>query len=184
MMDPKLADWLLPLVPVGDIWGIGRKTKANLAGIGVTTAADLRDMSLRQARAIGTVVLERTVLELQGEPCIAFDDLEPQRKGMAVTRSSGKPMLGFDTLLQAITAHTTRAAEKLRQHGLVAGTMTVCSSTQTGTGKTAHNIRARAPHGWCPCPTTRLSWSPQPGGALKRHGQRSAIIFTGSPRPV
>lgn len=125
MMDPALADWLLPLVPVGGIWGIGRKTEAKLQGIGIGTAADLRDMPLRQARALGTVVLERTVLELQGEPCIAFDDVEPQRKGMAVTRSSGTPMQDFDTLFQAITAHATRAAEKLRQHGLVAGTLTV-----------------------------------------------------------
>jgi DNA polymerase V len=125
MMDPTLSSWLLPLVPVGDIWGIGRKTAAKLKGIGVGTAAELRDMPLRQARALGTVVLERTVLELQGESCIAFDDVEPQRKGMAVTRSSGVPMKDFDTLFQAITAHATRAAEKLRQHGLVAGTLTV-----------------------------------------------------------
>lgn len=125
MTDPGLSDWLLPLVPVGDIWGIGRKTKAKLHGIGINTAADLRAMPLRQARAMGTVVLERTVLELQGEPCIAFDDVEPQRKGMAVTRSAGTPMQDFDTLFEAITAHATRAAEKLRQHGLVAGTLTV-----------------------------------------------------------
>ena len=125
MMDPTLLSWLLPLVPVGDIWGIGRKTTAKLHGLGVGTAAQLRDMPLRQARALGTVVLERTVLELQGEPCIAFDDIEPQRKGMAVTRSSGVPMKDFDTLFQAITAHATRAAEKLRTHGLVAGTLTV-----------------------------------------------------------
>jgi DNA polymerase V len=125
IMDQSLANWLLPLVPVGDIWGVGRKTQAKLKGIGIGTAAELRDMPLRQARALGTVVLERTVLELQGEPCIAFDDVEPQRKGMAVTRSSGTPMTDFDTLFQAITAHMTRAAEKLRQHGLVAGTLTV-----------------------------------------------------------
>lgn len=125
MTDPALAGWLLPLVPVGDIWGIGRKTQAKLLGIGVSTAADLRDMPLRQARALGTVVLERTVLELQGEPCIAFDEVEPQRKGMAVTRSAGTPMREFDTLFEAITAHATQAAEKLRQHGLVAGTLTV-----------------------------------------------------------
>jgi DNA polymerase V len=125
MMDPALADWLLPLVLVGDIWGIGRKTQAKLKGIGIGTAAELRDMPLRQARALGTVVLERTVLELQGEACIAFDDVEPQRKGMAVTRSAGTPMQDFDTLFQAITAHASRAAEKLRRHGLVAGTMTV-----------------------------------------------------------
>lgn len=125
MTDPGLADWLLPLVPVGDIWGIGRKSAAKLQSVGIGTAAELRDMQLRQARALGTVVLERTVLELQGEPCIAFDEVEPQRKGMAVTRSAGKPMEDFNTLFQAVTAHATRAAEKLRQHGLVAGTLTV-----------------------------------------------------------
>jgi DNA polymerase V len=125
MMDPALQEWLLPLVPVGDIWGIGRKTEAKLQGVGIGTAAELRDMPLRQARAMGTVMLERTVLELQGEPCIAFDDVEPQRKGMAVTRSLGTPMTDFDTLFQAITSHATRAADKLRQHGLVAGNLTV-----------------------------------------------------------
>ena len=30
MMDDTLTDWLLPMVPVGDIWGIGRKTNAKL----------------------------------------------------------------------------------------------------------------------------------------------------------
>jgi DNA polymerase V len=121
----RRANRLLPLMPIGDIWGIGRKTKGKLQGIGIGTAAHLRDMPLRQAGDLGTVVLKRTVLELQGEPCIAFDDVEPQRKGMAVTRSSGTPMKDVETLFMAITAHATRAAEKLRQHGLVAGTLTV-----------------------------------------------------------
>jgi DNA polymerase V len=82
-------------------------------------------MPLRKARSLRTVVLDRTVLELQGEPCLSIDEVEPQRKGMAVTRSAGTPMTDFDTLFQALTAHATRAAEKLRQHGLAAGTLTV-----------------------------------------------------------
>jgi len=125
VMDDALATWLLPMVPVGDIWGIGRKTDAKLQKLGIYTAAELRDMPTKQARAVGSVVLERTVLELQGEACLAFDDVEPQRKGMAVTRSAGTPMMDFDTVFQVVTAHATRAAEKLRQHGLVAGTLTV-----------------------------------------------------------
>ncbi|WP_308917219.1 Y-family DNA polymerase [Jannaschia sp. LMIT008] len=129
LMDEDLARWLLPRVPVGDIWGIGRRTEAKLKGVGIATAAELRDMPLRQARKLGTVVLERTVLELQGEPCLSLEEVEPQRKGMAVTRSASAPMTDFDTLFQAITAHATRAAEKLRQHGLVAGTLTVIFHT-------------------------------------------------------
>lgn len=125
LMDDQLTNWLLPRVPVGDLWGIGRRTAAKLLGLGITTAAELRDMPIKQARAVGTVVLERLVLELQGEPCLEIEDVEPPRKGMAVTRSAGTPMCDFDTLFEAITAHATRAAEKLRRHGLVAGTMTV-----------------------------------------------------------
>ena len=125
LMDESLARWLLPKVPVGDLWGIGRQTTVKLHALGIRTAAELRDMPTKQARAVGTVVLERTVLELQGEPCLALEEVEPQRKGMAVTRSAGTPMRSFDTLFEAITAHATRAAEKLRQHGLVAGTLTV-----------------------------------------------------------
>lgn len=48
------------------------------------------------------------------------DDATP-RKGMAVTRSAGAPMRGMETVVSAMAAHATRAAEKLRQHGLVAG---------------------------------------------------------------
>ena len=47
----KIADWLLPFVPVGDIWGIGRRTEAKLRGLGIGTAAELRAMPVRQARA-------------------------------------------------------------------------------------------------------------------------------------
>lgn len=125
LMDPKVADWLLPNVPVGDVWGIGRRTKAKLNDLGIVTADDLRSMPLKQARSVGTVVLERIILELQGEPCLSIEDVEPSRKGMAVTRSAGRPMIGFDMLFEALTAHATRAAEKLRQHGLVAGRISV-----------------------------------------------------------
>lgn len=125
MMDRSVADWVLPRVPVGDIWGVGGRTKAKLALLGIRTAAELRDMPAPQARSLGTVVLERTVRELQGEPCIPLDEAPPPRKGMAVTRSAGAPMRDVETVVSVLAAHATRAAEKLRQHGLVAGTMTV-----------------------------------------------------------
>ena len=125
LTDEAVARWLLPKVPVGDLWGVGHRTEAKLRTLGVATAADLRDMPLRRARMVGTVTLERLVLELQGEPCLSLEEVEPQRKGLAVTRSAGRPMVGFDTVFEALSAHATRAAEKLRAHGLVAGVLTV-----------------------------------------------------------
>lgn len=112
-------------IDVGEVWGVGSKTEAKLKAIGINTAANLRDMPMPQARKIGTVVLERLVAELQGVRCLELEEVAPQRKGMAVTRSSGSPMTSLDAVAQAVTAHATRAAEKLRQHGLVAGQVTV-----------------------------------------------------------
>ncbi|TQS73281.1 Y-family DNA polymerase [Rhodobacteraceae bacterium] len=129
LTNADLSQELLSRMAVGDVWGIGRKTKEKLARHGILTAADLRDMPLRQARQIGTVVLERTVLELQGEACMDLEEVEPQRKGMAVTRSAGTPMKDLDTLCEAISAHASRAAEKLRRHGLVAGHLTTLFHT-------------------------------------------------------
>jgi DNA polymerase V len=120
-----VRDYVMRRIPIGEIWGVGSATEAKLKAQGINSAAELRDLPLALSRKIGTVVLERLVAELRGIPCIDFEDVPPQRKGMAVTRSAGTPMTTFDVLAQAITAHATRAAEKLRQHGLVAGTMTV-----------------------------------------------------------
>lgn len=129
MSNDKLVNYLLPKVEVGDIWGIGSRTKKKLNALGVFTAEDFRNLQAKQLRAIGTVVLERIHAELHGHACIAFEDVEPQRKGMAVTRSSGKPMVNFDMVFEALSAHATRASEKLRQHGLVAGTITAFYNT-------------------------------------------------------
>ncbi|KAB2655143.1 Y-family DNA polymerase [Brucella tritici] len=124
-MDDQVRAWSMDRIDVGEVWGVGSKTEAKLKGVGINSAAQLRDMPMPQARKIGTVVLERLVAELQGVRCLELEEVEPQRKGMAVTRSSGSPMISLDAVAQAVTAHATRAAEKLRQHGLVAGQVTV-----------------------------------------------------------
>lgn len=123
-MQPAVLAWCLERIPVGEVWGVGRQTQAKLLTVSITTAAELRDMQRQLARKLGSVVLERTIAELQGVRCLEIEDVVPQRKGMAVTRSAGEPMRGLDAVLQALTAHATRAAEKLRQHDLVAGQIT------------------------------------------------------------
>jgi DNA polymerase V len=107
--------------PVEDVWGIGPASAAKLAGLGVITAAGLRDLPPKQARALGTVTLERTVYELRGLACLDLELVAPTRKGMAVTRSFGRPVTTLAEIQEAVAAYATRAGEKLRGHGLVAG---------------------------------------------------------------
>ncbi|USR00136.1 Y-family DNA polymerase [Sphingomonas aerolata] len=109
---------------VGDVWGVGGATARKLTGLGIHTAGALRDMPMKQARAVGTVVLERLVAELRGVPSDAVESVAPRRKGMAVTRSFGTPVCDFDRMMGALSQYALRAGEKLRMHGLVAGRLT------------------------------------------------------------
>ena len=123
--DAGLRRNLMERFPVADVWGVGRATAAKLATLDIATAAELAAMPMKQARAVGTVVLERLVAELKGVPAGVVETVEPQRKGMAVTRSFGTPVRDFDVLMGAVAQYAMRAGEKLRQHGLVAGRLTV-----------------------------------------------------------
>ena len=125
LRDEAIRTWVLDRFPVADVWGVGRATAAKLAALGVHTAGALRDMPMKQARGIGTVVLERLIAELRGVPASVVETVEPQRKGMAVTRSFGTPVDDFDVMMGAITQYAMRAGEKLRSHGLVAARLTV-----------------------------------------------------------
>jgi len=104
--------------PVEDVWGVGGATARKLSELGISTAGGLRDMPMKQARAVGTVVLERLVAELRGVPSSAVEMVEPQRKGMAVTRSFGTPVTTFDLMMGAVSQYAMRAGEKLRQLAL------------------------------------------------------------------
>ncbi len=109
---------------VADVWGIGRATAAKLQALGVTDALVLSQLQLKQARTLGTVVLERLIAELNGVPCLAIEELPAARKGTAVTRSFGRPVRDLGGIMEAIAQHATRASEKLRSGGLVAGQLT------------------------------------------------------------
>lgn len=112
---------MLRAFPVEDVWGVGRATVEKLAALEIRTAAGLRDLDPKRARSLGTVTLERTVWELRGLSCLALEDVAPQRKGMAVTRSFGRPVTSLNELREAVATYAARAGEKLRLHGLVAG---------------------------------------------------------------
>lgn len=125
MRDTSARRWVMDRFAVADVWGVGAATAAKLAGLGIRTAGDLADMQMKEARGLGTVVLERLVAELNGVRASAVELIAPQRKGLAVTRSFGTPVTAFDTLMGAVAQYAMRAGEKLRQHGLVAGRLTV-----------------------------------------------------------
>lgn len=102
---------------IGDIWGIGRKIGAQLNEGGITTALDLARMNPRTARGGWSVVLERTVRELQGLNCIGLDEEPLPKKEIACTRSFGITLTDLPDLIEAVSSYASRAAEKLRSQG-------------------------------------------------------------------
>ena len=129
LMDEAARRDLMSEFPVGDVWGVGPRTTEKLMQAGIATAAELQELDRRTARQIGGVVLGRLVLELRGIPCGGINLIEPQRKSLAVTRSFGSALRGRDEVSTALAAFASRAAEKLRQHGLVAGHLQVFMHT-------------------------------------------------------
>lgn len=116
---------LLSTTAVGEVWGIGRRIGAQLVEAGVKTVLDLIRLDPMTVRRRFSVVLEKTVRELHGTPCIAIDDAPPPKQQIMVSRSFGHPVTrGFD-LATAVTEFASRAAEKLRKQKGAAGAIVV-----------------------------------------------------------
>ncbi len=135
LTDSQQRKEILAVVPSSEVWGIGKASAAKLAKLGIETVAQLRDADPRAIRQIMTVVGERTVQELRGVSCLNLEEFEPQRKGMAVTRSFGHAVTDQKELLEAIVTHATRAGEKLRAKGLAAVSMIVFAHTNKHNGE-------------------------------------------------
>jgi len=121
---------LLKRVPVGDIWGIGSAYEETLREKGVTTAAGFRSLSAPWIRSEMTVVGLRTAWELRGRSCLDLELVRPDRKTLVRSRSFGQRVETKADLREALAKHAQRAAEKLREEGLVAKGIKVFISTK------------------------------------------------------
>ena len=105
---------LLKRVPVEEVWGVGRKLTAKLKAMGIGTALQLADTDLATLRKRFSVVLERTARELNGVPCLAWDDSPPPKKQIMCSRSFGQPIQSLANLEEAVAHFAVRTTEKLR----------------------------------------------------------------------
>lgn len=125
LTNPDRQRRLLALVPVDDVWGVGRRLSKRLNALGITTALDLANASPRAIRDQFSVVLERTVRELNGESCIELEEIPPTKKQIVCSRSFGEKVTQFELLREAVCEYATRATEKLRKEQQQAKVMTV-----------------------------------------------------------
>ena len=114
LMDPDRQKRLLALVDVSDVWGVGRRTTEKLRSRGIHTALDLANADPKSIRSEFSVVMERTVRELNGVSCLDLELVRPTKQQIICSRSFGHKVTDKQELREAIAKYTTRAAEKLR----------------------------------------------------------------------
>lgn len=105
---------LMAALPVDEVWGIGRRISKKLEAMGIKTVLQLADTDIRFIRKHFNVVLERTVRELRGEPCLALEEFAPVKQEIICSRSFSGRITEYEEMRQAICSYASRAAEKLR----------------------------------------------------------------------
>lgn len=122
-------DALLACTAVGDVWGIGPRLSRQFLELDILTALDLKRLDPASARRRWSLPVERTIRELRGESCIELEDAPPPKQMIATTRSFGQPVTQLRVLEEAVSAFTTKAAQKLRKQGGLAGNIQVFAHT-------------------------------------------------------
>ncbi|HIC8743258.1 TPA: Y-family DNA polymerase [Klebsiella aerogenes] len=105
---------LMALLPVDEVWGVGRRISKKLEAMGIKTVLQLADTDIRFIRKHFNVVLERTVRELRGEPCLDLEEFAPVKQEIVCSRSFGERITTYEQMRQAICSYAARGAEKLR----------------------------------------------------------------------
>lgn len=112
--NPRRTETLLQNQPVEEIWGVGRRIAKKLNIMGIKNALQLSRAHPALIRKNFSVVLERTVRELNGESCIPLEEFAPAKQQIVCSRSFGERITSKDAMQQALCQYATRASEKLR----------------------------------------------------------------------
>lgn len=120
---------LLSCTPVRDVWGVGGRVAARLYATGIDTALALSQANPQWIRQQFSVVLERTVRELCGVSCIHMNESSDSRKMIMTSRSFGKVTSNRYDIEEAVRAHASRSAQRLREQRSLAGALMVMLRT-------------------------------------------------------
>ena len=125
LSDPSRREKLMKIVPVNEVWGIGAKLSHALNQLGVHSVLDLAQQSPQKMQQQFSVVVARTVMELNGINCLDIEDVTPDKQQIVCSRSFSRRLTKHEELIPAMSEFASRAAEKLRMQHSVTGCITV-----------------------------------------------------------
>jgi len=120
VMDQDTLETWMSHIPVNEVWGVGRSLALKLNQLGIISVLDLKLADPDYIRQQFSIVLEKTVRELNGVICMELKDIAEPNKEIMVSRSFGRRVKDKQELIGAVTAYTSRAAERMRKQESVA----------------------------------------------------------------
>ena len=129
MHRPEDIEKVLRKYPIEDVWGIGRKTVYKLKLMGINTAYDYTTLSESRVRSLFNITGLRTWKELQGIPCIEFEDGFEAKQSICVSRSFSSEIYDVKELQEQIANFSASMAEKLRKQCSVVSEIVVFAYT-------------------------------------------------------
>jgi len=149
-------DLLFSKIEVGEVWGVGERIEKKLAKLGVNTVFDLKQSSPQALRKQFSVLMERTIRELNGESCIPLEEIAPLKKQLVCSRGFGIPVSSLSELSEAVITYATRVAEKLRRQRSVTAMVYVFIQTDPFKKKDRQYNSGRLIHLTNPTDDTRI----------------------------
>jgi DNA polymerase V len=129
MHRPQDIEKVLRKFPIEDVWGIGRKSAAKLQARYIKTAYDFTQLPETSVRSMMGITGVRTWKELQGIPCIEFEDGFEAKQSICVSRSFSSEIYELGDLQEQIANFAATLAEKLRKQGSVTSEIAVFAYT-------------------------------------------------------
>ena len=129
MHRPQDIEKVLRKFPIEDVWGIGRKSAAKLQARYIKTAYDFTQLPETAVRSMMGITGVRTWKELQGIPCIEFEDGFEAKQSICVSRSFSSEIYELSDLQEQIANFAATLAEKLRKQGSVTSEIAVFAYT-------------------------------------------------------
>ena len=116
-------EWVLRRVPVDTIWGVGRRLTKRLNAIGIWSGYELASADPAWVKQNFSVVLAKTVRELNGTACFAWEQTPEPKKQMVCSRSFPRPSSDKQEVRQYVASFASRLAVKLRRQNSQAVTI-------------------------------------------------------------
>lgn len=124
-MDPCNKEYYFSQIDVSEVWGVGRKHAKKLHSMGIKSVLDLACTEAREMQRQFSIVMARTINELQGISCIEIEDTPPSKKQIIKSCSFGAKVTELNDLKEAIGMHAQEACKRLRDDESLCGCLIV-----------------------------------------------------------